>query len=134
MILEIRVPNNYVDDRNIDLQFEEEDEIMFDGKMYDIISQNSSGDSIIFKCISDINENGVRDLAYKEILNSIGRKAGNKGNILLNFNPGLFINFSHDETSFFLSKNFLNMYPGYIIKKISDPFQNIPSPPPWQST
>ncbi len=132
MILEIRVPENFGKDESIDLRFEEEDEVMFNGKMYDIISRQSSTDSLFLKCIPDHGEDEIRDLASNVIFSSDGKTASQKENTLIKFNPGLFTTFAREYNSGFFEINKPPYYLTYIIKKIPVPYQNIPSPPPWQ--
>ncbi len=132
-IFEIHVPENFAADKSVDLLFKGDDEIMFHGKMYDIISRRSSGDSIFFKCISDRIEDEVRCIVANEILNNNGRSASQKENLVIKFNPGLYTNFIQDEDVSLLPGNSVGSYLFYIVKKVSPSYLNIPAPPPWQN-
>ncbi len=123
-------PANFSENKNIDLRFVEEDEVMFDGKMYDIVSQYTSGDSIIIKCIPDNIEDDIRSEASKQI-NSAEGTITQRNLSLFKFTSEPFtleagafkFNYIINSSSqiFLSAKN----------KQAIDCYLNVPCPPPW---
>ncbi len=129
IIAEFSFPLNYALDENIDLVFVEDDEIMFNGKMYDIVQQYTSADSIFIRCIPDKIEDEVRDQVNNQINKTDGATA-QKNFSAFKFNPGPFISDSETvDLSFIFNCRAPNFFSGNIQPLTQ--YLHVPSPPPW---
>lgn len=113
-----------------DLVFVEEDEIMYDGKMYDIIERSESNDSIFIKCIPDKIEDDIRAEASNQLQKNDGA-ATQKNFSAFKFNPGPFVAVTVIKCYADLFKSTTELFPFENSEKLIDAFINIPSPPPW---
>jgi len=111
-----------------DLQIIGENEISWQGKMYDVVSSKVEGEEIIFACLADKNETTMISTANDHIQKQADQSAGKKSisvnkNITLYFEEHSFIKtiqlFKQDEWSV----SSINLH--------TAPYHNIPSPPPW---
>ena len=125
-------PVNFKDNKNIDLRFVEDDEIMFNGKMYDIVNQYKSTDSIFIKCIPDKIEDDIRSEAANQI-NDMGGATTQKNFSIRRFNPEPFTIVTGPGKFYFIPHCSPVIF---LFSKESKPvscYLNIPSPPPWNS-
>ena len=112
--------------------FVEDDEIMFNGKMYDIAERIEAGDSIIIKCLPDKIEDDIRT----EASNQLDKKDGattQKNFSGFKFNPGPFIPVIEVRRHFTFGKDATGLFPVENSGKPLDLFLDIPSPPPWSA-
>lgn len=131
-VFEFSFSRNYIQDKNIDLVFVEDDEVMFNGKMYDIVSQHKSADSIFIKCISDKVEDEIREEVNNQINNTEGTTT-QKNFSAFKFNPGPFTIRSEIDNPLFISKN---KSASFLFSKNDNPvaqYINVASPPPWKN-
>ncbi len=131
-VFEFSFSRDYIHDKDIDLVFVEDDEIMFNGKMYDIVSQQKSADSIFIKCIPDKIEDEIREEVNNQINNTKGT-ATQKNFSAFKFNPGPFTIRSETENLLFISKN---KSASFLFLKNDTPvaqYINVASPPPWKN-
>ena len=129
IIAEFSFPLNYNRNENIDLVFVEDDEIMFNGKMYDIVHQHTSADSIFITCIPDKIEDEVRDQVNNQINRTDGAIA-QKNFSAFKFNPGPFISDSETvDLSLIFNRRATNFFSGKI-QPVTQ-YLHVPSPPPW---
>lgn len=120
--------------KNTGFTYEDEDENEFEykGQMYDIISKKTSGDSIYINCISDKEEDHLKDVAIHQIIKAENNTSGNQLPIL-KFSLDQFIhNFNNNNIVFFIEKN-AQFYKKYNTGNLSSPYLNTVSPPPWVS-
>ncbi len=130
-VFEFSFSSNYIHDKNIDLVFVEDDEIMFNGKMYDIISKDKSADSIFIKCIADKIEDEIREEANNQINNTEGTTT-QKNFSAFKFNPGPFTIQLETMNPLLVSKN---KSASFLFSKNDKPvaqYLNVASPPPWK--
>ena len=131
-IVTFSFPLNFDKDKNVDFRFVEDDEVMFEGKMYDIVKQYKTTDSIFIKCIPDEIENDIRSKAANEI-NDIGGATTQRNFSFIKFNPEPFT----ITNGFWKFHSILNrcsllfLFSGYC--KPATYYINVPSPPPWNS-
>ncbi len=123
-------PANFSEHKNIDLRFVEEDEMMFDGKMYDIVSQHSSGDSIIIKCIADNIEDDIRSEAGKQI-NSTQGSTTQRNLSAFKFTSEPFTVEAGSFKFYRILNSSSKIFLSIKNKKAIDCYPNVPSPPPW---
>lgn len=117
--------------KNIHFSFDDDDEneFEFDGRMYDIVSQQTIGDSIHISTISDKEEDNLRDVAMCQILqgekNTTGRDL-----------PVFKIRLDHFTNDF--KKTAFGFFPGNNLQefikhkspKLTCPYYDISAPPP----
>ena len=129
-IVKFSFPLNYAQVKNPDVIFVEEDEIMFNGKMYDIVNQRISDDSIFITCIPDKIEDEVRDQVNNQFNKTEGATT-QKNFSAFKFNPGPFLFQSESWNLHFttdpVSVNFLFIKNGKAVAS----FLSVPFPPPW---
>ena len=118
--------------KNKDFIDEDENEFEYKGQMYDVISQKISGDSIYIICISDKEEDHLKDVAARQVIKTETNTTGNQLP-LLKFSLDQFIhNFNNNNITFFLEKN-ARSYKKYKTGNLPLPYCNTASPPPWVS-
>ena len=118
--------------KNTDFIDEDENEFEYKGQMYDVISQKTSGDSIYINCISDKEEDHLKDVAARQVIKTENNTAGNQLPIL-KFSLDQFIhNFNNNNIVFFIEKN-TRFYTTYKTGNLPSPYCNTASPPPWVS-
>jgi hypothetical protein len=111
------------------ISFIERDEIKYKGKMYDIVSQHDTTDSIFVKCISDEQEDYTIALSQNELIKNQNAK-NEKDLSILKFNLGVYTFPDTGIPKFSLNKETLShqfFHPGKLLFTII----NVPSPPPW---
>lgn len=117
---------------NSDVIFDEDDSIEFEYKkqMYDVISRKEVGDHIYITCISDAQEDNLRDFAISQIMNN-GNNTTGKELPIFKFRLD---HFTHNFTGAFtlFSMNVVACsHHDYTVGKLIAPYLNISSPPPW---
>lgn len=131
-ILTFAFPKDYHNNKDYDLEFEGEDEMMLDGKMYDIIAEHASHDSIFVKCISDENEDEVRAEAGRQIEANTGTST-HENSPGIKFNPGVYIDHLTAESTAAISTSSIVFFYFKISPELFH-FSNVPSPPPWNNS
>lgn len=114
--------------KNEEVIFNDEDEFEYNNQMYDVINKKIVGDSIYISCISDKQEDNLRDVAITQILNASDNSTG-KQLPIFNFRLDHYTNNLFNNESFFL-KSFMHFYIKYNDSKLVAPFLAIFSPPP----
>ena len=117
---------------NSDVVFDEDDSNEFEYKkqMYDIISRHEVGDRIYITCISDTEEDNLRDFAMSQIMNS-GNNTTGKELPIFKFRLDHFThNFKNVFTVFSMNAIACSHH-DYTVEKLITSYLNIPSPPPW---
>ncbi len=129
-VVQFSFPTNYSQNKDVDLVFVEKDEIMFDGKMYDIVDQYQSADSIFIKCIPDKIEDDVRDAVNNQIDNTEGATT-QKNFSAFKFNPGPFTSGSETGNLYLIPNSGSPIFLSLDDAKPEESYVNVPSPPPW---
>jgi len=129
-VFEFSFSKSEIQNNSGEFSFEEENEIKYNGKMYDVISQQSNGDHLTIKCISDEDEDYT--LALAENQNIKTQKEKNfKDLTLLQLRLGMYtftaVNNFYKPYNPVFRHPFARFNPG----KLLYPHLNIPSPPPW---
>ncbi len=128
-IVTFSFPVNYRDNKVYDIVYVEEDEIMFNGKMYDIINEHLSADSIFIKCIPDKIEDEVRNEASRHIYKGDGIST-QKNSLVIKFNPGPFtFTLACEDKDFTIKKN-SKYFRWFYADKHHTSYHDVPSPPP----
>lgn len=131
-IVTFSIPLNFDKNKNIDLRFVEDDEIMFNGKMYDIINQYKTRDSIFIKCIPDKVEDDIRSDAANHVSDT-GGSTTQRNFSSIKFNPEPFtIAGGPAKFSFILNRSSALFLFSNDCKPATF-YLNVPSPPPWNS-
>lgn len=129
-IVTFSFPLNFSKNKNIDFRFVEDDEIMFEGKMYDIVSQYKSTDSIFIKCIPDKIEDDIRSEAANHVSDT-GGATTQQNFSFTKFNPEPFtIAGGLAKFRFILNRSSLLFLFSNDCKPATC-YLNVASPPPW---
>ncbi|MEO6638184.1 MAG: hypothetical protein ABIN25_07895 [Ginsengibacter sp.] len=129
-VVTLSLPINFNENKNFDFRFIEEDEIMFNGKMYDVVSQYRSADSVIIKCIADITEDDIRSEAINQV-NGLEGTTTQRNLSAFKFIPELFTTTPGPLKLYCILKYSSQIY---LFRKIGNTitgYINVPSPPPW---
>lgn len=129
-VVHFTFPRNHQTQQDNDLVFVEDDEIMFNGKMYDIIEQLQTNDSVFIKCIPDKIEDDIRAEASNQLDKNDGANT-QKNFSGFKFNAGPFIVVTEVTHYFNFLKTATELFPVENPEKLVAAFLNIPSPPPW---
>lgn len=112
------------------ISFIERNEIKYKGKMYDIVRQYDTPDSIFLKCISDEQEDYTIALSQNELIKNQNAK-NEKDLSILKFNLGVYtFNSDTEIPKIFLNKETLS-HQFFHLGKLLFTIINVPSPPPW---
>ena len=130
LVVHFTFPRNHQSQKNYDLVFVEDDEIMFNGKMYDIAEKIETADSIIIKCLPDKIEDDIRTAASNQLDKKDGATT-QKNFSGFKFNPGPFIPIAEVMPYFTFGKDATQLFQIENSGIPPDLFLNIPSPPPW---
>ncbi len=118
---------------NTDFSFDgdDENEFEFKGQMYDIINQKNFGDSIYISCISDNEEDNLRDFAMAQILNN-NNNTSEKKLPILNFRLDHFTNnFETINNLFLIQQQKVPTYKRHNSGSLPITYLSTSSPPPW---
>ncbi|MGH2646309.1 MAG: hypothetical protein ACRDE8_02035 [Ginsengibacter sp.] len=129
-VFEFSFSKSELQSSNSDLSYEDEDEINYKGKMYDIASKQYIGDNLVIRCISDKDEDYTLALADNQNIKDQREKSSHELSSL-KLRLGIYtfdddINFLNSHNTIF-TECFARFNPG----KLASPHLNIPSPPPW---
>lgn len=117
---------------NSDVFFDEDNsnEFQYEKQMYDVISRKEVGDHIYITCISDTEEDNLRDFAMSQILNNDNNNTG-KELPIFKFRLDHFThNFKNTFTVFSTNVEACS-HDDHTVEKLIVPYLNITSPPPW---
>lgn len=129
-IVTFSFPINFTENKNIDVRFVEDDEIMIDGKMYDIVSQYTSADSIMIKCISDKTEDEIRSGIASQVNTTEGATT-QKNLSVFKFISKPFTTAPGPLKFKGILKSSPQIFLSLKDKKPIICYLNVPSPPPW---
>jgi hypothetical protein len=115
---------------NKDIELVEENEISWQGKMYDIISSTTNGNTITFKCVSDSKE----DEANTAWVNHVKKNTEPTSDHSSAFKPFLVYMETHTAITFQLFVVIGDKIPVTAQNITPEAYLNIPSPPPWSFT
>lgn len=106
-------------------------EFKLNGKLYDIVSSNVVGDSIIFQCINDTEEEDLELQFVRLVMNNLDRGEAPIPirNTIKILHLDAVINKIDDSKSF---ENDIAYHP-HVLKKAAQPTLEIPFPPPKNS-
>jgi hypothetical protein len=116
--------------KNTDFTFDGENEFEYKNQMYDVISRKNIGDSIYIICISDTEEDNLRDIAMSQIMSS-GNNTTGKELPIFKFHLDRYTNDFKNINAGFLIKLTSNSYRQHKAGKLISPYLNTSSPPPW---
>jgi hypothetical protein len=105
-------------------------EIIWHGKMYDVVSSRIEGQTMVFTCLTDNKETNMIGSVNDHIQKQSDQPSGKKTisiakNINLYFEEQLFVKVDPGSI--------LSQWSLPVIKVLPAPYYNIPSPPPWNS-
>lgn len=117
-------------ENNADISFDSQNEFEYKDLMYDVINKKVIGDSVYINCISDNEEDNLKNIVFSQILKTGNNNTGRELPILkfhldhytLHTKSNSFASSSR-ETGQHYQKRKCDILPA--------PYLNIASPPPW---
>ena len=117
-------------DRNIHFTFnDEEGEFEYNNQMYDVVTKKIINDSVYVTCISDTQEENLRDFAMAQILRS-GDSATGRELPLFKFRLDRYTNSFRSIFSFSITKESTKRFINYNTGKLNSPYIHVSLPPP----
>jgi hypothetical protein len=129
-IIKVNYYNGKVADKSVQL-IDDNDEILYHGKLYDIVCAEVKGNTIIYSCISDEREDIISALANDHIQKQTNQGKGKKTNAISKTLSLFFEQQKLAEGS--LNKPVITHFSFTSITILPVTYCNIPSPPPWNS-
>jgi hypothetical protein len=117
---------------NSELAFDNDDEFEYKNQMYDVIDQKTIGDSVYINCISDTEEDNLKNIALHEIIRS-GNNTSGRELPILNFRLDHYTNVLKTEPSDFPQSIVICFFKNHNCNTLPTPNLNISPPPPWLS-
>ena len=110
--------------------FNGDNELQYQGQMYDVIDKTTIGDSIVINCISDKKEDELIQLVFSELVNKNDNSTGKELPIFK-----LKLDHFNNQSSYFFPVNITNNQHNFFLPPdhvlLPQPFLNVSSPPPW---
>lgn len=117
-------------EQNRELNFENADEFEYNNCMYDVINKKTVGDSIYVTCISDTEEDNLKDVAIAQILRT-GNNSTGKELPILKFRIDHYTNDLKNISCCSVGIDIFQTYKNAASLILPAPYLNISSPPPW---
>jgi hypothetical protein len=114
---------------NDEFHFEDENEFEFKNQMYDVISKRIINDSIYLFCISDSEEDNLKNIAISYILQTGNNNTGRELPIL-KFRIDHYTNDIKNAFVNMVQKDFIDHYLHDKCIILPDPYHHISAPPP----
>jgi hypothetical protein len=117
---------------NSELDFNDENEFEYKSQMYDVIDQKAIGDSVYINCISDTEEDNLKNIALHQIIRS-GNNTSGRELPILNFRLDHYTNVLKTEPANFPEGTIGNLFKNNNCAILSAPHLTVFPPPPWLS-
>lgn len=117
---------------NSELNFHDENEFEYKNQMYDVIDQITIGDSVYINCISDTEEDNLKNIALHQIIRSGNNKSGRELPIL-NFRLDHYTNVLKTEIANFPKGTISGFFKNHNCSNLPTPCLTVFPPPPWLS-
>lgn len=109
---------------------DDEDEFEYNKQMYDVVQKKIANDSVYVTCISDTEEENLRDFAMAHILSREDNAPG-KELPIFKFRPDQYTNGFQTNFSCDVANQDRKRFIKYNTGKPDSPYIHVSSPPPW---